>query len=302
MSAKKQPVMKKVKIPTMAETQAVLEAGKWSWSKPKPTDSGHNVYPRNDMQAGGPTPTWVIPRSTIPFVPGYGKFKTDITNHTNYDMELSIRDDEVGRAIVAFYTLVDEQVYKTVEEHSQAMYNKQMSPAEADFKHRKSLIPNKKTGGFPYLLRTKCHPGKTKFWVVVGVAESGKNICRMGTVDDILEFSEALVSVEYKSVYGSPMSYGSTYFAKKVIIWPPVKRGRADEENDAEDNEVDDLGDDFEVAEEEEEVPEEGDGIAAAADARADAGANDDNGDDEPDAKRTRTVPDDDEYANSDDE
>lgn len=276
-----------------------MKAGKWSHSKVKENKNkgGHSIYPRNDTIPGGPMPNWIQPRAPIPWKPDYGKFKQEINKWTNMDMEMSIRDTPEGRLVVQYFTLLDQWVRVTVGAASQEIYHKALSAAEMEFRHRCSLQPNKKTGGFPYLLRIKVHPERTKFFQVIGQNLEGKNICRRATIDDMCDWCEVLPSVDYTGIYASGQGFGSTFFARKVMFWEPAKRQH--EEDDPNDNSVGDMGDDFQVLSEEEEE-EEG---------TADAGNSEGGGNTagEPNYKRMRTVPveeeaapADDEYANSD--
>ena len=296
---------KKAKVPTFEQALAILRAGKWSCSKVKENKNkgGHSIYPRNDTVAGGPMPNWIQPRAPIPWKPDYGKFKADINKWTNMDMEMSVRDTPEGRLVVEFFGLVDAWVRATVGACSEEIYHKTLSPAEMEFRHRASLQPNKKTGGFPYLLRIKVHPNNTKFYQVIGVNAEGKNVCRRASIDDMCDWCEVLPSVDYTGIYASGQGFGSTYFARKVMFWEPQKRRQ--EEEDPDDNSVGDMGDDFAVISEDE---DDDDAAAAAAGAGAGAGDGGGGGDREPSNKRMRTVPvdekapDDDAYANSGEE
>jgi hypothetical protein len=316
-------ITKRAKIPTLEAAHAIVTAGKVSFSKPKENKQkgGFSIYPRNDTVPGGPLPQWVNPRLTTPFKPDYGKFKTEINKWTNLDMEMSVRDDEVGRKIVAFYTAIDAMVRKVVMDNSETLYRKKMSEEEANFKHRKCLIPHKKSGAFPYLLRIKCHPTKTKYWKVVGVdPDTQKNICRKGTVDDVVPWSEVLPAVDWTGVYASAMSFGATFFARKSMFWEPQTRARRDEE-DENDDDVDDMGDEYQVApaEEGDEAADEaataegggsGSGKRTADAMDADTDTNEDGGDGGGRNKRVRMAPEtaeddavgDDAYANSDED
>ena len=243
------PKKKTAAVPSLAEYYEKLLAGKITFSKPKSKkdNSGFTFFPQDSSQAGSPPPQMLIPRTKCPFVPSYGKFKTEINAFTPMSMELSIEDNEFGHFVLKVFQEHDRNVRATVAANSVTLFKRQLSDAELDFMHRKSIIPNTKTGSFPYLLRLKNHPTNTKstkYFTVTGTGATGRPLLRVSTVDTIEAFSEVMNSVDFSSVFCMPKQFGSTLSTRKCLHWPPVKRDRdADADNDMT---ADDMGD-FEV-------------------------------------------------------
>ena len=243
------PKKKATAVPSLADYYEKLLAGKITFSKPKAKkdNSGFTIFPQDSSQAGSPPPQMLIPRTKCPFVPSYGKFKTEINAYTPMSMELSIEDNEFGRFVLKVFQEHDRNVRAAVAANSVTLFKRQLSDAELDFMHRKSIVPNTKTGSFPYLLRLKNHPTNTKstkYFTVTGTGATGRPILRVSGVDTIEAFSEVMNSVDFSSVFCMPKQFGSTLSTRKCLHWPPVKRDRdADADNDMT---ADDMGD-FEV-------------------------------------------------------
>jgi len=295
-------------VPSLEVYYQKLLERKITFSKPKPKKdgSGFTIFPQDSTQAGSPLPQMLIPRTKCPFVPGYGKFKTEINSFTPMSMELSIEDNEFGHFVLKVFQEHDRNVRAYVAANSVALFKRQLSDAELDFLHRKSIVPNAKTGGFPYLLRLKNHPTDiktTKYFTVAGTGATGRPILRACAVDVIEAFSELMNSVDFSSVYCVPKQFGSTLTTRKCLHWAPVKRGRNADADD--DMTADDMGD-FEVEAPTTEAPcagasSEGASSAGASSAGASSEGASSEGDDAHDNKRARRSPPDTEDNNGDD-
>ncbi len=216
----------------------------FSKPKEKKDKSGFTIYPQDSTVAGSPSPQFLFPRTKSPFKPGYGKFKTEINAFTCMNLELSIEDTPFGHFVVKVFQELDKQVRAAVAPHCRELFKRQLSEAELDFFHRKSIVPSSKSGAFPYLLRFKLHPSdvkQTKYFTVTGVNEKNQNTLRVSTVDDMAPFCEVMNSVEFGSVFVAPKMFGSMFPVRKCVQWPPVKRGRNTEADN--DMTADDMGD-----------------------------------------------------------
>ena len=239
------PTNERKRLVGVTETIQRYTDGSITYSKPKENKmkGGWSLYPR-DSHNGNILPRWLLPWLPTPFTPAISKFKTDANAFTNADMELSVRDTPDGRLIVAMCTAIDASIRaEVVSRRDELQFRKTMSAGDLAAKHRPSLTPNSKTGGFPYLLRVKCHGQKTKFYRVTGdVSADGKTVCAPSTLDDIVPFTEVLPGIEHTGIYVSPQSFGATFFAFKVMTRASQRRTQADAEAD---DGVDDMGDDF---------------------------------------------------------
>jgi hypothetical protein len=223
---------KKGSVPPMSVAYQNVTAGQWTYSEPKPNErlQGHSIYPRDGTVPGGPVPCWVQPALVAPFEPSLGKGKDpkEINETTNLNLECSVR--ETNQDVIDFYNAVDTSIRACVVKNSEAIYRKVMSEGEAKYKHRASLYS--KSDAPPYLLRIKVHKTKTKFFKVVSTDENGVSNYERASLADIKPWSTVLVSVKFNGVYATPMSFGATYFAKSVLIFPPEDRRQQEEDED----------------------------------------------------------------------
>jgi len=251
MSASNGQKNKKRPVIPMAVMEKVIDAGKWTYSKPHENKKlgGFSLYPRDGTYTSGPCPQWRFPAMITPFMPQLNKGKTpeQADAFTNYNLELSVRDDEVGQSVKRFMDKVDDSVFDLISANCERVYGSRKHPEILREKHRRSLIPKrdketKAVIGYPYLMRVKVHETNTKWYKVTGTDAKGRQICVPGSMNDVDEFCTCLVSVRFAGVYSTAISFGGTYFAKSVVIFPKEEINR-DEDDD--DDDGFDFGEDF---------------------------------------------------------
>ena len=221
-------------IHKLQSAQQAIDDGKFSFSPPmeNATTGGRKMYARDLTTRGSPCPQVLLDCDLrMPFALSAGKGK-EITPDSNCNLELSLNEQE-HPAVVQYFKSFDANYCSFIQEQSQEIFKRKVSPVELSFMSKGSLNSDKKVDG-RYLLRLKVSRQNTTVYVVT---QSDGNVVkryRQGSLADLKPGCTIIPCIKHVMGYTGASQFGFVHSGSKLLVFPYQKRSESEVQDDDE--------------------------------------------------------------------
>lgn len=194
-----------------------IDPVEWKYTQTHTTSPGlHQHWHFNIKDAKG-----ITPRVRLPACAGQ-HVRMSVPHLTPFDRPIHYLDLRItDEATIETFERVDKKNCEVAAEMIKSVYNKNV-PIQ-DIYNVLYERPIRRHSG---VLRTEI-PINTIVYVAIEDTETGAEIYRKGTIDDIFDYTEAggkccRVSpvVEFESIHLSPRKWSMSVVCKDIIVWP----------------------------------------------------------------------------------